>query len=51
MNTGISMQELRVIAPRVALYVGIAYLSIRGVRMGINQASRWLGMNDSTKSV
>lgn len=42
----ISMNELRAIAPRIALYTGVAYLSIRALRFTINETAQRLGIND-----
>jgi hypothetical protein len=46
-NFFVSGQELRIIAPRVALYVGVAYLTIRAFRAGITQVSRLVGVEES----
>jgi len=40
-----SLEELKFITPRVALYVGVAYVTIRGVKLAVNSASRLLGLS------
>jgi len=42
----ISFEELKFVTPRIALYTGIVYLTIRGVRMGVDQVSRLMGLEN-----
>lgn len=43
----ISFEELKFMAPRVALYTAVAYMTIRGVRVAADQVSRLMGLDDN----
>lgn len=45
----VSLQELKVIGGRVALYTAVAYATIRAAGFAINQASRWVGIEQDRK--
>ena len=50
MTQFITLNELQQIGVRVALYTGIGYLAIRGIRTVITHTSRLFGLNDHSNS-
>jgi len=46
----ISVEELRFLAPRVALYTMIGYATVRTVSFVSRQVSRWTGFENDSRS-
>jgi hypothetical protein len=45
----ISFEELKFVTPRIFLYAGVAYAATRLVKVGMDQASRLLGLENNTR--
>lgn len=43
----ISFEEMKFMAPRIAMYTAIAYVTIRGVRVAADQVSRLMGLDNN----
>lgn len=49
MVPSISFEEFRELAPRIAVYVSVAYVAIRVVRFGISQVSNLISPASKTR--